>query len=45
LSQRFGGRSLISILPRIATAMQSIIPVLPDGSSVYLFGSALALQL
>lgn len=26
--------------PKIATAIRSIIPVLPDGSSAYLFGSA-----
>ena len=39
-SQRFGGRSHISISPKIAGAIQSITPVLPDGSSVYLFGSA-----
>lgn len=26
--------------PKIATAIRSIIPALPDGSSAYLFGSA-----
>ena len=38
--QRFGGRNHISMSPKIATAIRSITPVLPDGSSAYVFGSA-----